>query len=262
MNFLACDDKPRNKFSPPGNLPPEVLQMGRLVDYTDLEPGDLVLSRDEQADWVSQGIARVQQHIDRGVNSAHASFTHAMLYIGAGMVLEATFEFKKPDVELRTSIQTFTLMAGMKPGKGGKKKRASKSDPDKRLHGVFVTHLGYYGGHHSLRARRPVALRNNPRHQQEMVANALSLFSLDYDFAFIRQLGVRILFPNSVLPDELVIEASQAAVVCSTFYARAYDMTIMDEGLTGGDGGACTPSFLSHCEGFEDVPLRWGKVGK
>ncbi len=230
--------------------------MGRIVDYTVLEPGDLILTSDAEPDWISRGIEHVQSQNMGGRD--HARFTHAMMYLGAGFVLEATFEYKKPTAGIVESVRTIALMIGLEDIDNPAEPTAK--DPGQKLNGVFVTPLWRYGSHYSLRARRPIRLVNNKGAQQEFVANALSLFAHDYNFEIIRQLAIETFIPSSAMPAEWSPKLGSAAVVCSTFYARAYDMTLLGEGLTA-ENGCCTPSFLSSNASFLDIPLHWSKIG-
>lgn len=252
MLVLRATDPITGQFTPPGELPEEALQIGRLVDYTALEPGDLILSCDEQADWVSKGIVSAQANA--GFTGEQAQFTHAMMYLGNGFVLEATFEFSKQRASWASQFRLVALMVGfeVKPPRDIK-------DPEERLHGVFIEHLWRYSHHHTLCARRLVAATGQPAAQQELISNAFSLFICDYDFELVRKMGLERVLPE--LMDTLGWDRSsgRAAAVCSTFYARAHDMTFL-EGLALEDG-YCTPAYLSSVAGFNDVPLSWGAVG-
>ena len=229
--------------------------MGRIVDDTALLSGDLLLTRYERPDWVSDGIARVQATWQP--EPEHHRFTHAMMYLGAGFALEATFEFKRAGAGIGATVRTVALAIGIDdiadPTPG-------PVDPRNKLHGVFVTPLWRYGEHYSLRARRARAFADRPSLRQEMVADALSMYTLDHDFELVRCLGMEALVPRNGLPLEWTPEVRAAAVVCSTFYARAYDMTLLEEGITTLNGH-CSPSFLSANGIFDDVPLRWAAVG-
>src|SRR5262249_42111189 len=72
-------------------ISPEVRAFGKVVDTSQLRPGDLMLSQDLDADTISRLIASVQG--DGGYAADDARWTHAAMYLGDGEnVVEATFE--------------------------------------------------------------------------------------------------------------------------------------------------------------------------
>jgi hypothetical protein len=83
-------------------LPPSTRDFGKLIDTTNLWPGDLLLTRNVQADdYVSKIISEVQRQ--GGYGPADVRWVHAAMYLGDGdAVVEATFE--NPLVEGKVKI--------------------------------------------------------------------------------------------------------------------------------------------------------------
>jgi cell wall-associated NlpC family hydrolase len=75
-------------------LPLEARTWGRILDLSQLQPGDLLLTRpaDPSTDAVSRGIIAAQER--GGFHARHAQWTHAAVYLGDDEhVCEANFKF-------------------------------------------------------------------------------------------------------------------------------------------------------------------------
>ena len=72
-------------------LPRGTRTFGKLVDTSNLRPGDLLLSREQEPDRISQLIAEVQA--EGGYATQDGRWTHAAMYVGDDQsVIEATFD--------------------------------------------------------------------------------------------------------------------------------------------------------------------------
>jgi hypothetical protein len=84
-------------------LPKEAWAWGRIIDVSDLEPGDLPLFRtlEEHSDAVSRAIVETQR---KTFAPRHAQWTHAAVYLGDGEhICEANF--KVPNVPHGVNIK-------------------------------------------------------------------------------------------------------------------------------------------------------------
>jgi hypothetical protein len=89
-------------------LPKAARDWGRIIDFTALEAGDLLLFRpvNPAADSISRRIRQAQA--DGGLHRRHAQWTHAAVYLGDGEhICEANFKVPgQPDgVTLRSGFE-------------------------------------------------------------------------------------------------------------------------------------------------------------
>src|ERR1700693_4303524 len=71
-------------------LPQELLDSGLVPDFDVLHPGDLILVKASQPDFISKQIEKLQA---LGYGSEHAAWTHAAIYLGDELMLcEAQFD--------------------------------------------------------------------------------------------------------------------------------------------------------------------------
>lgn len=203
-------------------LPAEARAWGRIVDLSQLEPGDLILTRSvlSPLDNVSKGIVDAQ--IAGGLPPRHAQWTHAAVYLGDDEhVCEASFKFPgyEDDVTIRS---TFT----------------------------------YCNGQYALRARRPKNMTSKQR--LRIAIGALANLNKRYGygqiwtFFYASKTGKGFWSSADRRP-----RIRMNALVCSTLYQDAYNFAF--KGATIRLGSLCTPAHLSASDDFEaaDIPMEW-----
>jgi hypothetical protein len=204
-------------------LPREARDWGRILDVSELEPGDLLLFRQVEPDRISRAIHDAQ--LDGGFHNRHAQWTHAAVYLGDDEhVCEANFKV---------------------PGFSN---------------GVIMRSIHCYcDGHHAIKARRP---RNMSAKQRLRIAlGALTNLRTPYSAAQLWQFGKAAYsgkgFWNSAQRGPGI---RMSALVCSTLYQDAYNFAF--RGNTVRMGSLCTPAHLSASQDFEqnDMPLNWLEI--
>jgi cell wall-associated NlpC family hydrolase len=205
-------------------LPKAARDWGRIIDFTALEAGDLLLFRPVNlaADSISRRIMQPQD--DGGLHQRHAQWTHAAVYLGDGEhICEANFKVPgQPDgVTLRSGFE-------------------------------------YCDGGYAIRARRPKNM--TPQQRLRIAIGALTNIGKSYSFwqivkfakaaaggGFFRYLGRGPKNPAQ-------------AFVCSTLYQDAYNFAFQGAGVRM--GSLCTPAHLSASSDFEqnEPNLQWLEI--
>lgn len=199
-------------------ISPEVRTFGKVVDSSQLRPGDLMLSQDLEADAISTLIASVQA--DGGYAAADARWTHAAMYLGDDEnVVEATFE---------------NLTSGGS---------------------VRMTSLdNYCHGNYALRFRRSKFIES-AENGWRLCIRALSRIRQSYDFIQAARLWWDVRIRNNTFNVGNNRRSTAEAVICSTLYAEAYDEALRRR--LGEIGGVCVPAWLSVSDEFDDVDVGW-----
>ncbi len=208
-----------------GVLPPSAREWGRVLDTTQMQMGDVLLTapykqRANGAPLVSRWIMSAQERA--GYAESDAQWTHAAIYLGDGeSISEANFG-----------------VAGLRSG-------------------VMIRSIHVYAdAAHALRVRRPAnlsdaqrckfiigALRNlGQRYSAEIILHFLKEFVLKNGGWTIGQKQIRML---------------PRGFVCSTHVQDA--LTYINAGASSRMGYLCCPAHLSASSDFEphDVPIQW-----
>ena len=151
-HFRGDERGPSSGAAPAGTiridreLPKAARDWGRVIDFTALEAGDLLLFRsvNPAADSISRRIMQAQA--DGGLHQRHAQWTHAAVYLGDGEhICEANFKVPgQPD--------GVTLRSG----------------------------FDYCDGEHAIRARRPKNM--TPQQRLRIAIGALTNIGRSYAF--------------------------------------------------------------------------------
>jgi hypothetical protein len=201
-------------------LPPATRRFGRLVDTANLEPADVLLSREVTEDRISALIAGVQR--DGGYHTDDARWTHAAMYLGDGAnVVEADFD----------SVL------------GGGSVRLTSLDE-------------YCQGKHSLRFRRSKYLLGNEHTRERWLIciRAMSRLGKPYDFYEAALMWFSVVLGRGFFRSEKRRPTS-AAVVCSTLIADAFNEATRR--CLGEVSGVCVPAWLSVSDEFNDIAVEW-----
>jgi hypothetical protein len=191
---------------------------GKLVDTSNLRPGDLLLSREQQPDRISQLIAEVQG--EGGYAPHDGRWTHAAMYVGDDQsVVEATFD----------GLTT-----------GGNVRLTSLDD--------------YCDGKNILRFRRSRYVPNDPTGWR-LCVRAMSRLTQPYSFGLIAQIWYNVVVRKQGFYGSADQHPTTRAIVCSTLYADAYNEALRRS--LGEVNGACVPAWLSASDEFVDLETRW-----
>jgi hypothetical protein len=208
---------PNDYWKPDRAIEPRLRAFGKFLATDHLWPGDLVLTREMNPDFVSREIRNVQR--DAGyADPADAVWTHAAMYVGDYQrLIESTFD------------STFTGQ-------------------------VALANLDVYCGQHGIRIRRSKYVRKE-RDGWLMVIRALSRIGRPYAMleAIKQWWSVRV--KKVGFWDDQKQYRTGDALMCSTFYADAYNETTRRS--LGEMNGVCVPAWLSQSDEFYDLPLRW-----
>jgi hypothetical protein len=217
---LDPDAAPRGKAVALRALPRETRTFGKLLDTRDLEPGDLMLTRDGYPGGISSTITQVQ--VEGGYAPQDARWTHAALYLGDGeSVVEATFD----------SLH-----------EGGS---------------VRLTRLDEYcKGDQFLRFRRSNQLRNGDNWR--ICVRAMSRIGKKYDFLYAARLWFNVALRKKGFYDDNLKWPTARAVICSTLYADSYNEATRYH--LGELCGVCVPAWLSLCSEFSDIEVGWLQI--
>lgn len=201
-------------------ISPEVRAFGKIVDTSQLRPGDLMLSQDLESDAISTLIRTVQT--EGGYAAADARWTHAAMYLGDGEnVVEATFE-------------------SLTPGFSGSVQMTSLDD--------------YCKGNYVLQFRRSKHI-DSPESGWRLCIRALSRMRQKYDFMQAAKLWWHVRIRNNTFNVGSNPRTATQAVICSTLYAEAYDEALRRR--LGEIGGVCVPAWLSLSDEFDDLDVGW-----
>lgn len=217
---LRPDNEPRSFMIPRRAVTPGARAFGKLLEVVDLQPGDLLLTREMKPDRVSRQITEVQ--MAAGYSEMDAMWTHAAMYVGDGeCVLEATFD---------------------SPFEGC----------------VKLTTLDYYAqGKHALRFRRPCKLAAD-RDRWRLCVRGMSKLGNSYSFVEALRLWWMVRMEGRAIRNIPSFVQQSGATVCSTLYADSYaEATGMRLGEVM---GACVPAWLSLSDHFNDVSASWVKI--
>jgi hypothetical protein len=199
-------------------LPRATRDFGKLVDTSNLRPGDLVLSRERMPDRISQLIAEVQA--EGGYASQDSRWTHAAMYVGDDQsVIEATFD----------GLTT-----------GGNVRLTSLDD--------------YSDGKNILRFRRSKYVPNDATGWR-LCVRAMSRLTQPYSFGLIAQIWYTVVVRKQGFYSSEDQHPTTQAIVCSTLYADAYNEALRRS--LGEVNGACVPAWLSASDEFVDVEAEW-----
>jgi len=222
--------------APPGGsiridrqLPLEARTWGRVLDLSQLEAGDLILTRscESASDPISIAIARAQEK--GGFDKRHAQWTHAAVYLGDDEHLcEANFK------------------------NGG------------YPNGVIIrSAFGYCDGNHAIRARRPA--RMTAKQRLRIAIGAVSNVGKSYSISQIKDFAMAAYSGKGFWDGtgKRGPRIKMRGLVCSTLYQDAYNFALQG-GYRIAWGILCTPAHLSASPDFEenDPPLRWLEIAK
>jgi hypothetical protein len=203
-------------------LPSETRKFGKLIDTSNLSPGDLLLSRDLVPDKISSLITGVQR--DGGYHVDDAKWTHAAMYVGDGAsVVEATFD---------------SLLGG------GNVRLTSLDD--------------YCQGLQSLRFRRSKYISDD-REGWRVCVRAMSRLGKPYDFMEAVLMWFNVIFRGQGFFSSEMRRPTSAAVICSMLYADSYNEATRRS--LGEVSGVCVPAWLSTSDEFNDVQAEWLLIG-
>lgn len=206
-------------------LPIEARKWGRILDLSQLEPGDLILTRPAEpaTDSISLKIMAAQEH--GGFHKRHAQWTHAAVYLGDGEYL-CEANFKVPNIKAGVMLRS--------------------------------AHT-YCDGTYALRARRPKNM--TPQQRLRIAIGAVTSIGKSYSFLQIAQFYFAAIsgkgFWSSGARGPRI---KTQALVCSTLYQDAYNFAF--QGTTVRMGSLCTPAHLSASPDFEqnEPPLAWLEI--
>lgn len=85
--ILKPEDQPTGKIVPSRPVSPIELSIGKVLGLSMLMPGDLILVRKVDSDFIGSMIRKVQER--GGFPAEHARWEHAAVYIGKGKICEA-----------------------------------------------------------------------------------------------------------------------------------------------------------------------------
>ncbi|NIE63145.1 hypothetical protein [Burkholderia sp. Ax-1719] len=88
QHILAANALPKRVATISGPLSRQEIAARKVIDVDALLPGDLVLTSEVTPGFVASSIRRVQGH--GGYGHEHARWEHAAIYLGDGIVCEAT----------------------------------------------------------------------------------------------------------------------------------------------------------------------------
>lgn len=88
QKILKPDSAANGSYVVQGPLSQNELQLKKVLDLTQLLPGDLILVSAVTPDFVGRNIRKVQAR--GGYLDEHAMWEHAALYVGKGVICEAT----------------------------------------------------------------------------------------------------------------------------------------------------------------------------
>jgi Permuted papain-like amidase enzyme, YaeF/YiiX, C92 family len=203
-------------------LPQELLDYGLVPDFDVLHPGDLILLKASQPDFISKQIEKVQA---LGYGSEHAAWTHAAIYLGDELMLcEAQF------------------------------------DPERSEFGVIVTPFWNYFKEHEICVKRS-KYATNKETGWAIATAAVTKIGNQYDYKFILKLiAERILFPKHMWLLDHTGKISANAFICSSLYSTAHayatDVTISDK-----LNGLCVPAYLAmESRHLEPVEISWRQI--
>ena len=200
-------------------LPDKTRAFGRLIDTSQLQAGDLLLSRNPLGEnWISDLIADVQGRI--GYGQSDARWSHVAMYLGNGShVVEATVD---------------SLMAG--------------GD-------VRITHLDNYSdGTNILRFRRSTSIREE-KEGWWVCVEALSQLGKPYSVGQTLRTWYDMRFGSVLAYDPEQENVLAGAIVCSTLYAGAFNRALR---LSLGEvNGICVPAWFSATNEFMDINVGW-----
>ena len=203
-------------------LPDEARKWGRIIDLSNLEAGDLILTRlvNAKSDRITRKIMEAQEK--GGFHRRHAQWTHAAVYLGDDEhICEATFKF---------------------PGLND-------------LVAMRSAHT-YCDGTYAIRARRPKNM--SPKQRLRIAIGALTNLGSQYsyrqilEFALAAYSGKRIFGAARIVGRQLKRERLFAQPCIKTRIISHFRSTLRM-------GSLCTPAHLSASDDFEPTEpvLNW-----
>lgn len=214
-------------WNPDRPIRTDVRTFGHFPDLSSLKPGDLILTQDSEADFISKKIASAQ--IEAGFPAEDACWTHAAMYVGDNeKLVEANFD----------------LILYVIP----------KSQ-------IRVVSIEEYVGKHVILFRRPKGLTDLQRWL--LVIEAVSRVNQSYDFRFLWDTLVKVYLGYSrdsvQRKNPFKIYRDRTTRVCSTLYAYAY--TVVTKKTISGKNDQPLPAELSMSSEFDDIRCSWLKIG-
>lgn len=203
-------------------LPDEARKWGRIIDLSNLEAGDLILTRlvNAKSDRITRKIMEAQEK--GGFHRRHAQWTHAAVYLGDDEhICEATFKF---------------------PGLND-------------LVAMRSAHT-YCDGTYAIRARRPKNM--SPKQRLRIAIGALTNLGSQYSYRQILEFALAAYSGKGFWRSaDRRTPIKARALVCSTLYQDAYNFAF--QGSTLRMGSLCTPAHLSASDDFEPTEpvLNW-----
>ena len=193
---------------------PQVLgNGGRILDTSDLLPGDLVLTRAIKSDSISYQIIKAQ--MNGGLPTRHAQWTHVAVYLGDGdHICEANF--KERGFSWGVNIRS--------------------------IH-------DYCSGDFAIRVRRPSGFSDQQR--IGVAIGAMVSIGKGYNFRELLSFRSAALRGKGFWQGNVRQRINPKALVCSTLYQDAYNFA--SKGMSVRMGSLCTPAHLSASQDFDAV---------
>lgn len=196
----------KKKWRPRTYISQSLKAWGRVPDFDVWHPGDLILTKDKNPDWISKIIQRIQEP---GYGSEYGEWTHSAIYLGDGrMVCEAQI------------------------------------DPAEGIFSVIVAPCWNYFGTHDLLVRRS-NFASDKEAGWAIATAAVTKIGDAYDWKFVFKLGRDwALKGDDFLLLDQSGKISAGSYVCSSLYATAHAY-VTDVTFTDKTNGLCMPAFLA-----------------
>jgi hypothetical protein len=209
-------------WRPKTAIPQALREWGYVPDLESWHPGDLLLTKAVDPDWISKEIENIQT---LGYGDTFASWTHAAVYLGDGLML-----------------------------------CEAQIDPGALICGVIIAKLWDYIGTHNILVKR--SRHAADRELGWAIATAAATKIGDsYDWKFILKLAAERLFVgDKIWLHDQTGKISSKALVCSSLYSTAHAY-VTDVSITDRTNGLCVPAYLASEEKhLKPVQFSWRKI--
>jgi hypothetical protein len=209
-------------WTPTSALPQAVREWGYVPDFKTWHPGDLVLTKSTNPDRISREIQKIQA---LGYGDEFASWTHAAVYLGDGLML-----------------------------------CEAQLDPFEGICSVITAKIWAYVGTHHICVRRSRHAADKESGWAIATAAATKIGS-EYDWEFIVKLSAaRIFVGDKIWQQDQTGKITSSAFVCSSLYSTAHAY-VTDVSITDKTNGLCVPAYLaSQTNHLTTVKFSWQKI--